>query len=129
MTLSPLLAAPLVIQVHLGAALLALSAGLSVAAIRKGTSRHRLIGYIFVAGMGITALSSIWIARNGQFSWIHLLTALTLVMLPYGILMRRLGRIAAHRQAMTGLLPGLAIAGAFTLLPGRILHAVVFGTP
>lgn len=129
MNLAPLAAAPVIIQIHVGAAVLALVGGTIVALMRKGTTRHRLIGYVFVAGMLATAVSSIWITRSGHFSWIHLLTALTLISLPYAIVMRRRGDITAHKMAMTGLLAGLVIAGAFTLLPTRIMHAVVFGSP
>jgi uncharacterized membrane protein len=127
MTLAPLLAAPAVIQIHVAAALLALTGGIVVALMPKGTARHRQIGYIFTIGMLVTAISSVWIGRSGHFSWIHLLTVLTLVQLPYAIIMRRRGNITAHKKAMTGLFIGLAIAGAFTLLPGRIMHAAVFG--
>ena len=127
MSLAPLAAAPVVIQIHVAAALLALIGGIIVAMMRKGTARHRQVGYIFVVGMLVTAVSSIWISRSGHFSWIHLLTLLTLVQLPYAIIMRRRGNITAHRKAMTGLFAGLAIAGAFTLLPGRIMNAAVFG--
>jgi uncharacterized membrane protein len=36
--------------------------------------------------------------------------------------------VRAHRSAMLGLFLGaLVIAGLFTLVPGRIMHAVVFG--
>ena len=30
---------------------------------------------------------------------------------------------------MIGLFAGLAIAGAFTLLPGRLMHQIAFGQP
>ena len=37
--------------------------------------------------------------------------------------------IERHRRAMLRLFVGaLVIAGVFTFLPGRIMHAVVFGT-
>lgn len=127
MTFAPVLAAPLVIQIHVAAALLALTGGSVVALMRKGTAQHRQVGYVFAIGMLVTAITSIWISSSGHFSWIHLLTVLTLVNLPYAIIMRRRGNIDAHRKAMTGLLIGLVIAGIFTLLPGRIMHAVVFG--
>lgn len=129
MTLAPLLAAPPVIQIHVVAALLALAGGTVVAVMRKGTARHRQTGFIFVVGMLVTAISSIWIRTGGHFSWIHLLTLLTLISLPYAIIMRRRGNIGAHGKAMLGLFAGLAIAGAFTLLPGRLMHAAVFGGP
>ena len=40
----------------------------------------------------------------------------------------RRGNIRGHRMAMLGLyIGGLLIAGGLTLLPGRVLHRVVFG--
>lgn len=129
MTLAPLLAAPAVIQIHVAAALLALLCGLVVMALRKGTARHRFIGWGFAAAMTTTALSSLLIARSGHFSAIHLLTLATLVSLPSGLIMRRRGRIGAHRSAMVSLFFGLAIAGAFTLMPGRLMHQVTLGQP
>jgi len=48
--------------------------------------------------------------------------------LPIAVLHARRHRVAAHRTAMMSLFIGaLVIAGAFTLLPGRVMHAVVFG--
>ena len=43
------------------------------------------------------------------------------------VLAARRGQIARHRGMMTGLYVGLLIAGAFTLIPGRLLHSLVFG--
>jgi uncharacterized membrane protein len=126
-TLAPLAAASPVIQFHVATALLALASGAVVAVIPKGTRPHRRLGWIFVAAMMLVALSSLLIARSGHFSAIHLLTLLTLISLPYAVVSRRRGNIAAHRSAMTGLLLGLVIAGGFTLLPGRLMHAVTFG--
>lgn len=128
MTLAPLLAAPAIVQLHVAAALTALAAGGVVLVLRKGTARHRRIGWVFVAAMALTAASSAFITRNGQFSTIHLLSLLTAVNLPYAIAMRRRGNIRAHRSAMVSLFAGLAIAGAFTLLPGRVMHMAAFGT-
>ena len=127
MTLAPLAASPAIIQVHVAAALLALACGIVVLAIAKGTARHRRVGWVFAVAMGITAATSVFITRNGHFSAIHLLTLLTAVSLPYAIVMRRRGNIRAHKKTMIGLFAGLAVAGAFTLVPGRLLHQVTFG--
>lgn len=124
---APFFAAPALVRFHVAAAIVALAAGIAVLALRKGTQWHRRLGWVFVAGMALTALSSAFITSNGRFSAIHLLTVLTLVSLPYAVLMRRRGDIAAHRKAMLGLFIGLAAAGAFTLLPGRLMHDVAFG--
>lgn len=127
MTLAPLLAAPTVMQLHALAALISLAAGLTVLAMRKGTPRHRFIGWIFVVAMAITAISSAFITSDGHYSAIHLLSVLTIVTLPRAIIMRRRGNIAGHRAAMLWLFAGLAVAGAFTLMPGRMMNKVAFG--
>ncbi len=125
--LAPLVTASPVIQVHVAAALTALAAGTAVTALPKGTSLHRRIGWLFVPAMAVVAVTSLFIMHNGHFSVIHLLTLLTLVTLPYAVIARRRGNIKAHRRSMISLFVGLVIAGAFTLLPGRLMNAVTFG--
>ena len=66
----------------------------------------------------------------GPWSPIHLLSILVLVTLPLAVLHARRHDIAQHRIAMLTLFTGaLVIAGRFTFLPGRIMHAVVFSSP
>ena len=132
MTLAPLLAAPAIIQFHALAAVTALALGAVQLALPKGGPRHRVMGWLWAVLLASVALTSIWISgermRFGPFSWIHLLSVLTLVMLPVGILHARRGRIGRHRWTMISLFAGaLVIAGAFTLLPYRIMGRVVFG--
>jgi uncharacterized membrane protein len=131
MTLAPLLAAAPVVQLHAGAALAALLLGSLQLLAPKGTLPHRTLGWAWVGLMAAIALSSFWItspARGGQYSWIHLISAGTLLALPVAVLAARRGRIRSHGRIMAGLFFGaLIIAGAFTLLPGRIMGAVVFG--
>jgi uncharacterized membrane protein len=131
MTLSPLLAAPAVVQLHAFAALAALLIGLVQLARPKGGTVHRGLGFAWLGLMAAVALSSFWITGvwgEGNWSWIHGLSAWTLLMLPLAWLAARRGRIGAHRRAMLALfLGGLVVTGAFTLLPGRIMGAVVFG--
>lgn len=126
-SLVPLATASPVIQLHVAGAIAALASGVAVALLPKETPLHRRLGWVFVPAMAVAAVSSLAIARSGHYSAIHLLTLLTLISLPYAVLARRRGNIAAHRSAMIGLLLGLVIAGAFTLLPGRLMHAVAFG--
>ena len=61
MSLTPLLDASLVIQVHAFAAMSAFSLGIVQFAAPKGTLPHRTIGWIWVALMAIIAVSSFWI--------------------------------------------------------------------
>ena len=75
------------------------------------------------------ALSSFGITgRDGRYSWIHGLSGAVLIMLPLAVLHARAGRIGLHRGTMLGLFFGtLIVTGAFTLMPGRLLHDVFFG--
>jgi uncharacterized membrane protein len=132
MSLAPLLAASPVVQVHAFAALAAFALGLVQFAAPKGTLPHRSLGWLWVALMAVVAVSGFWIhglRMWGPFSPIHLLSVLVLVMLPIAVLHARRHRVRHHSRTMFWLFAGaLMIAGAFTLLPGRIMHAVLFGS-
>jgi uncharacterized membrane protein len=130
-TLAPLLGAPPAIQVHAFSAGAAFMLGLAQLALPKGTFPHRTMGWIWVLLMLVVALSSFLIHQIrlwGPWSPIHLLSIFTLVTLPLAVGHARRGNVANHRWAMLSLfLGGLLIAGAFTFVPGRIMHAVAFG--
>ena len=131
MTLQPLFNDGAIITLHALAALAGLLLGLSQLILRKGGRRHRSIGYVWISLMVSVAVSSFWIhgfRSFGPFSLIHVLSLLTLVALAFGVRAARVGNMAAHRWSMRSLFFGaLVIAGAFTLLPGRVMHAVVMG--
>lgn len=122
--------APLVIRIHLFAALTALAIGTVLMMRVKGTTLHKLLGWTWVIAMGTTAVSSLFIRtiNPGHFSFIHLLSGWTIVGLPGAVYAIKRGKVAAHRRAMTGMfVGGLLLAGLFTFIPGRLLWAVFFG--
>jgi uncharacterized membrane protein len=131
MTLAPLLTASPAIQLHAFAAMGAFALGVVQLSAPKGTIPHRTIGWIWVLLMLAVSISAFWIHTIrlwGPWSPIHLLAIFTLVMLPLAVLYARRHRVAQHRLAMISIFFGaLVIAGLFTLVPGRIMHAVVFG--
>jgi uncharacterized membrane protein len=131
MTLAPLLDAAPAIPVHAFAAMTAFALGLVQFAAPKGALPHRTVGWIWVGLMTVVAASSFWIHEIrllGPWSPIHLLSIFTLIVLPIAVWRARRHRIADHRRIMTMIFVGaLVIAGLFTFLPGRIMHAVVFG--
>ncbi len=131
MSLTPLLDASPVIQVHAFAAMTAFGLGVVQLAARKGTWPHRTIGWIWVLLLATIAISSFWIHQIrliGPFSPIHLLSIFTLVMLPFAVLAAHRHNVPRHRRAMLGIFfGGLVIAGLFTFVPGRIMHAVLLG--
>jgi uncharacterized membrane protein len=130
-SLAPLLNAEPAIQLHAFTAMAAFALGVVQLSAPKGTLPHRTAGWIWVALMVIVAVSSFFIHDLrvwDAWSPIHLLSIFTLVMLPLAVMHARRHRVDRHRRAMTAIFVGaLVIAGLFTLAPGRIMHAVVFG--
>lgn len=131
MTLQPLLSASPMIQLHAFAAIAAFSVGVVQLARAKGDGPHRLTGYVWVALMFVIAVSSFWIHGMNQwngFSLIHLLSIWVVIFLPVAVMHARRGNIRGHKLSMIGLFAGaLIIAGVFTFVPSRIMHAVLFG--
>ena len=131
MSLDTLLSAPLQIQIHAAAALAAMVLGGAVLVLRKGTPLHKALGRTYAALMFVVASSALFINEIrlvGPFSPIHIFVLLTYISLAMAIWHIRSGRVAQHRAWMVSLYFGaLVLTGAFTLLPGRRMHEVLFG--
>ena len=131
MHLDPLLAAPLQVQVHAIAATLALTLGAIVLLLKKGTPLHKALGRTYVALMLVVATSAIFINEIrliGPFSPIHIFVPVVFGGLGIAIWRIRHGDVEGHRAAMVTLyFLALLLTGAFTLLPGRRMHDVLFG--
>lgn len=131
MSLAPLLAAPLAVQIHATSAIGAVIIGAIVLFRRKGTPLHKLLGRIWVMQMLVTATSALFINEIrliGPFSPIHLFSLITYAGIAAGIWHIRQGNVQAHRRDMQTLyFTALGLAGAFTLLPGRRMNEVLFG--
>jgi choline dehydrogenase len=68
---------------------------------------------------------------RGSDGWspIHLLSVGTLLSLIYALWAVHAGRRAIHGRSMQWIFAmALVVTGVFTLLPGRIMHAVLFGS-
>ena len=132
MSLAPLLDASPAIQAHAFAAMSAFALGIVQLSAPKGTLPHRTIGWIWVALMVVVGVSSFFIHGMrlfGLWSPIHLLSIFTLVALPLAVLAAHRHAVDRHRRAMISIfLGGLVVAGLLTFAPGRIMHAVAFGS-
>lgn len=131
MSLDPFLAAPLHIQFHAGAALLAIGLG-PVALYRRRRDRtHKIVGYVWVLAMLTVATTAFFIhsfAVIGPFSPLHGFALLTYWSLWRAIAFVRAGRIRAHEMTLRGLYwSGLMIAGLANFLPDRRVNEAVFG--
>jgi uncharacterized membrane protein len=132
--LDPVLRASLPIQAHLATVLPAFALGAYLIFFsRKGAPQHRALGYVYLALMTVTAISTLFIHEVNPrgfmgFSVIHLFVPLTFLSVVGAVWGARTYNVKRHRGAMIGLfVGGILIAGALTFLPGRIMHAVFFG--
>ncbi len=120
---------PVVLKAHLFGALAAFGIGVALLRGVKGRALHKRLGYTWVAAMAVTAISSFFLTglNGNNFSFIHGLSAWTVIALPMGVAAARRKDIASHRKAMTGMFTGgLMVAGLFAFLPGRMLWSIFF---
>jgi uncharacterized membrane protein len=120
--------ADIALGIHLATIVPAIPLGGYVLWGRKGGLRHRLLGRIWAGMMMVSAISTFWLqSLDGGFSFIHLLSILTLVSIPVAIFNARRGNIRAHRNGMRGVYFGLIAAGLMAVLPGRLLNQLLLG--
>ena len=131
MDLALIATAPLAIKIHLATVLPAFVIGTWLIFFStKGAPWHRALGAIYLALMTVTAVATFFIRSisPGELSLVHLFIPLTLFGVFGALWNIRRGDIRGHRNAMLGLyFGGILIAGGLTLLPGRLLHRVLFG--
>jgi len=124
-----LVEASLMVKLHVAGALTAFVIGAVLLRGVKGTAMHRKLGYAWVAAMALAAVSSFFlVGLNGNsFSFIHGLSAWTVIVLPMAVAAARRKNFRKHAKDMTNLfMGGLVVAGLFSFLPGRLLWTIFF---
>ena len=126
-----------IIYIHAVIALLAVPLGLFIFFKKKGTTQHKINGRIWVTLLVLVCFTAVVIKviNPGQYSLIHLLIPWTLGSLIYSIWSikkfqkTKIQRYKqSHMYSMIGVYLGaLLIAGAFTLMPGRLFHQIFIG--
>ena len=118
---------------HVVAALASvLLGGLQVLRRPHGDTRHRVLGRAWVVLILWTAVTSFWIRHiaDGAFSWLHVLSVVTLVTVTLGVVNARRGRIAAHRGNMVGSwLGALGAMVAALAVPDRMIPTYAVAQP
>lgn len=124
----PLLAQSVLVQFHVWTVAIALLLGPVQFLMPKGTTAHRVIGWVWVSCMLATAIATLFIRdmRDGAFSPIHIFSLMTLIGVPMAIWAARSGNVRAHTSAMIGTYIGLVIAGVTAIAPGRVIWEMFF---
>ncbi|MCZ8183438.1 MAG: DUF2306 domain-containing protein [Beijerinckiaceae bacterium] len=133
MTLAPFYAAPLFVKLHILAALLVVAlTPVQFLGFSKGSPAHRTTGTLWLLAMVAVALTSLTMTSRfhlsiGGFGPIHLLSLLTLASCFWAWQAARRHEITRHRLTLVLLTLSFFVAGAFTFLPGRIMHRIIAG--
>jgi uncharacterized membrane protein len=120
---------PPLIWIHLATIALALALTPVLLLQPRGVKRHRQLGTVWVAAMIGTAIISLFIreSNDGSFSFIHIISAGTLILVPRAWWAARNHQVAQHRSAIRGIVTGaLLIAGFFTFPFNRLLGQWLF---
>lgn len=119
---------------HLATVIPAFFIGTFLLLNRKGTRSHKRLGRVYLVLMLATDITTLFMpAEVGppiilHFGFIHAFSVLTLCTVPAAYFAACAGNIHAHRNNMIGLyFGGILIAGSFAFVPGRLLHAWLFG--
>jgi uncharacterized membrane protein len=120
-----LLQAPLATRLHLAAGALAVLTGVFQLLARKGTMRHRVVGYAWAVVMVVLCASALRI-REGS-GMLEALAVVVMVLLARAVWLARRHRVAEHAHLMRVLVLGATLAvGLFTALPGRVSWNMFF---
>lgn len=118
------------IPLHAIAAMIAIILGGFQLTMKKGGMLHRILGRVWLGLMLIVAFSSFFIHKIelwGAYSPIHLLSLWTIFSVGLAVYYVRVGNIRRHKQVMIAFYwLALILTGFFTLLPGRVMHQVLF---
>lgn len=123
----------LLIATHAFAASTALPLGLwQLLRTPKGDQHHRVVGRVWVGAMLYVAVTSFWIRdlRDGEFSFLHVLSVVTLVTVTLGVVAAWRGNVDLHRGNMRG--SWLGLCGAFigaVAVPDRVIPRFALSEP
>ena len=134
MSLAPLIAAPLLVQLHVALGLGALVVGTTRIAWPHPERLDRTLGWSFLVLLGATALSAVLLARPAGSPNLfgvtvgHAFIVVTVVGMAAVVLAARQRKRMRWRNLVTALFAGvLVMAGLFEVTPGRLLHTVLAG--
>lgn len=115
---------------HVVAALFVLAIGPLQILRRRRDRIHRTMGYLWVAAMYYVCVSSFWIVSEGHFTWLHGLSAFTMVTVTLGLIGAIRRNIRSHRGNMVGSYVGIAVAFGFAVaVPGRAIPQLLAEDP
>ena len=115
------------LKVHVIASVLALWSGGLLLILPKGRRCHRMGGWIWATLLALAAASSLFVTTvsPGRWSIVHILSVITLIVLPAALWAARRHKVKTHLAVMSALfLVALVSEAASAFLPGRMFNAM-----
>lgn len=119
--------APLATRIHAIIILVLVVAGWIMLALPKGDRRHRTLGWIWVGGMAAMGATSLTVPHGDSWVAAYIGGGSALALLAYGVFAVKTRRLRNHGRTMAMLMIALVLMTLLSLMPGRLLHDVVFG--
>jgi uncharacterized membrane protein len=119
--------APLATRIHAIVILVLVVAGWIMLTLPKGDRRHRTLGWIWVGGMAAMGATSLTVPHGDSWVAAYIGGGSALALLAYGIYAVKTRRLRNHGRTMAMLMIALVLMTLLSLMPGRLLHDVVFG--
>lgn len=119
--------APLATRIHAIIILVLVVAGWIMLALPKGDRRHKTFGWIWVSGMAAMGATSLTVPHGDSWVAAYIGGGSALALLAYGVYAVKTRRLRNHGRTMAMLMIALVLMTLLSLMPGRLLHDVVFG--
>jgi len=124
--LDALALAPLSTLIHAAAILTLVITGWIMLALPKGNRRHRLLGWTWVSGMVLMGLSSMAVPHGDSWVAAYVGGGSALVLMAFGVYFVRRRKLRLHGRTMAMLMIALVLMTMLSVLPGRLMHQVLF---
>jgi uncharacterized membrane protein len=120
-------AAPLSARIHAIAVVTLTIAGWCMLALPKGDRRHRTLGWSWVIAMVVMGVASMAVPHGDNWVAAYVGGGSAYVLLGFGIYSVRRRRLRTHGKTMAMLMIALVLMTMLAVIPGRLLHDVLFG--
>jgi uncharacterized membrane protein len=127
LNLSAFKSAPMATRIHAVAILTLVVTGWVMVYLPKGDRRHRILGWSWVSSMVLMGLTALAVPHGDSWVAAYAGGGSALVLLAYGVLSVKRGKLRNHGRTMAILMIALVLMTLLSLLPGRLMHEVVFG--
>jgi uncharacterized membrane protein len=119
--------APLSTRIHAISILVLVAAGWGMIALPKGDRRHKTLGWIWICAMGAMGAASLTIPHGNSWVAAYVGGGSAYALLAYGVYAVKRGDLRKHGRTMAMLMIALVLMTLLSLIPGRLMHDVVFG--